>query len=138
MGCKIDYNLVIELIKTKTIKQTALHLKVSYSTLYDFCRRNNLKSSVISKLGRKPHTDQHIDAIIKCYFEGMSQNEIAKKVGVCQMTVHNIIKKTSHHMRTKSEAARLRDANKTPEELKRRAAAANAVRMAMGIINRFG
>lgn len=40
-------------------------------------------------------------------------------------------------MRTRSEAARLRDGDKTDVDLKKRAAAANAVRQAMGVINLF-
>lgn len=138
MKYSIEIDIVIELLKTKTVKQAALHLQIPYNVLYNFCRRNELKSSVPSKAGRRNESDQHIDEIVKMYLAGASQMQIAKKIGICQVTVHNIIKKTSHHMRTKSEAARLRDANKTEDELRQRAAAANAVRMAMGVMNRFG
>lgn len=137
MRYNIQIDLVSELLKTKTIKQAALHLKIPYNSLYNFCKRNELKSSIPSKGGRKNESDKHIDEVVKMYLAGDSQMQIAKKIGICQVTVHNIIKKTSHHMRTKSEAARLRDAKKTDNELQQRAAAANAVRIAMGIMNRF-
>ena len=133
----IQIDLVGELLKTKTVKQAALHLKIPYNSLYNFCKRNELKSSIPSKGGRKNESDKHIDAVVKMYLAGDSQMQIAKALGICQVTVHNIIKKTAHHMRTKSEAARLRDAKKTDSELQQRAAAANAVRIAMGIMNRF-
>ncbi len=133
----IDVENVKKLLQTKTLKQSALHLSVTYHSLYTFCKKNGLKSSVESKRGKKNETDKYIDDVVKHYFEGMSQAQIARKLGICQMTVHNILKKASRHLRTRSEAARLRDSKKDEDFIKRQGAAANAVRHAMGILNMF-
>lgn len=140
-GLLLKHNINIEevkdLLKVKTVKQAALHLKVPYNSLYNFCKKNALKSAVPSKAGRKSEIDQHLDEIIKLYAEGKSQAQIASRLGVCQVTIHNVLKKVSHRIRTQSEAARLRDSHHTEEELKHRAAMANAVRHAMGIVGIF-
>lgn len=137
MTNKIDFDLVSELIKTKSLKQIAVQLGVSYNRLYNFCQRNNLKSSVKSKVGRKFESEEHIDEVVKYYLQGMSQPQIAKKIGVCQKTVHNIIKKAAHHLRTRSESAKLREEAKGIDLQRKQAAAANAVRHAIGILNMF-
>lgn len=137
MAKKIDLILVVENLKSKTIKQAAVHLGIPYNTLYYFCQKNHLKSSIPSKGGRQATTDQYVDDVVKDYLAGMSQSQIAKKYGIAQGTVHKIIKATAHHMRTRSEAARLREAEKGVDEQKRQAAAANAVRHALAIIGRF-
>lgn len=133
----IDVEQVKDILKTKTLKQAALHLSVTYHALYTFCKKNNLKSQVVCKRGKKNESEKYIDDVIKCYLEGMSQAQIAQKLGVSQPTVAALIKKGAHHLRTRSEAARLRDSQKDADQLKQQAAAANAVRHAMGILNLF-
>jgi transposase len=142
LGVDLAYNIdliqLVKILKSKTIKEAAVHLGVSYGSLYYFCKKNSLKSSMPSKGGRPSTTEQYVEEVVNDYLAGMSQQQIAKKFGIAKGTVQRIVKLAAHHMRTRSEAARLRDARKTDDELKQQAAAANAVRMAMGIINRFG
>lgn len=137
MRFDLDVEKISQMIQTKTLKQTALHLCVPYYVLYNFCKKNNLKSSV-TKRGRENKTEKYIDDVVKYYLEGMSQAEIAKKIGVCQKTVHDLIKKSAFHLRTRSEAAKQREAQKSLTDRQKQAAAANAVRHAMSIVNFFG
>lgn len=137
MKFNIDVNEITELLKTSTMKQAAVHLSIPYSSVHSFCKKRGLKSAVASKRGRQNTTEQHIDEVVKLYLDGMSQPQIAKKLGISQPTVASLVKKASHHLRTRSESAKLRDSQLDEEQRKKRAAAANAVRHAMGILNLF-
>ncbi|MBL0320468.1 MAG: hypothetical protein IPP74_14430 [Alphaproteobacteria bacterium] len=137
MSKKIDIGILRKALVKMTIKQAALYFKIPYSTLYKVCAENNLKSGVLVKRGPPSLSDGHIEDIIKSYLEGMSQEKIAAKTGLCQKTVSNVIRKSAHHLRTRSDAAKLREKEKGIDLQKQQAAAANAVRHAMNVIKLF-
>jgi transposase len=131
---KINADKLSELLKTMTLKQAALHLQIPYSSIYSFCKKRGIKSDMPS---RRSKSAEYKMEVISCYLSGMSQMQIAKKFGLSQTTIAVLLKKHSQNLRTKSEAAKLRDSKMTPDQLRERAAAANAVRHAMAIINTF-
>ena len=136
MKNNIDVDKLNELLKVKTIKQAAVHLSLPYHVVYSFCKKKGYKS-LVKKHGPENKTEQYIDEVVNCYLDGMSQADIAEKLGLSRRTIAVLVKKGAHHMRTRSEAAKLRDAKLSPDQLKERARAANAVRHAMGIIKTF-
>jgi DNA-binding NarL/FixJ family response regulator len=133
----INIEALKELLKTKNMKQAALHLCVPYSSLHDFCSKNGIKRDSPSKRGRESKAENHIDEIISLYAQGYTQIKIAEKLGLSKTTINTILNKAKHHMRTRSESCKLRDAEKGEEKLKQQAAMANAVRRAMGVLNIF-
>lgn len=74
------------------VSQMAKHLGVTTSSLYEFAAKHNVLHWLKDKRKAfKPERNQRDDMVVRLYREGFTLPDIAKKVGITDRTVSNIV-----------------------------------------------
>lgn len=127
---------IAKMLETKSVKQVAAELGVRYENFYYYCQSRSLNTSPKGKeLKKKMDIDEM--KMLELYAEGETLESIAKIFGVSKTTISKRMKLKAVKIRTSREAALLRGKQLTPIERKEIALAAQAVKHAKSIMEKF-